>query len=113
MSIIEINQKIKKIQDLCYKLNEIDFKDYCITNQFKNLKRSPNDFDYVKNLKFDIDELDDDYMLITLIYTTKLRQLTEKASMININLYEDENLDFFIKQYGIVIIKEKSSEIEI
>jgi hypothetical protein len=52
MSIIEINQKIKKIQDLCYKLNEIDFKDYCITNQFKNLKRSPNDFDYVKNLKF-------------------------------------------------------------
>ena len=49
MSIIEINQKIKKIQDLCYKLNEIDFKDYCITNQFKNLKRSPSDFDYVKN----------------------------------------------------------------
>ena len=113
MSIIEINQKIKKIQDLCYKLNEIDFKDYCITNQFKNLKRSPSDFDYVKNLKFDIDELDDDYMLITLIYTTKIRQLTEKASMININLYEDQNLDFFIKQYGIVIIKEKSSEIEI
>jgi len=113
MSIIEINNKIKKIQDLCYKLNEIDFKDYCITNQFKNIKRSPSDFDYVKNLKFDIDELDDDYMLITLIYTTKLNQLTEKATKVNINLFEDLDLDFFIKHYGIVIIKEKSSEIEI
>jgi len=100
-----IQTKINKIYDLCDQLNIIDYKEYCIMNNFKNLEKKYDDFKYIHKLKFslesEVDELDDIHELIQIIYFTKLNNLKKLATTKGVKLYDTNDINFFIKQYNI------------
>jgi hypothetical protein len=100
-----LETKINKIHDLCNKLNVIDYKEYCIMNNFKDLEKKYDDFKYIHKLKFsiesEVDELDDIHELIQIIYFTKSSNLKKLATKKGVKLYDTNDINFFIKQYNI------------
>jgi len=98
-----MEEKISQLQQICYKLDIIQFKQYCITNNFKNLKKKLIDFNNFENLKlgFEEDDIDDLIELFNVLVMGNYKNLMELANKNNINLLEDKDVIYFIKHYNI------------
>lgn len=98
-----MEEKISELQQICYKLDIIQFKQYCITNNFQNLKKKLVDFNNFENLKlgFEEDDIDDLIQLFTVLVIGHSKNLKELAIKNNINLFEDKDVIYFIQHYNV------------
>ena len=98
-----MEEKINELQQICYKLDIIQFKHYCITNNFKNLKKKLVDFNNFENLKlgFEEDDIDDLIQLFNVLVIGNYKNLMELANKNNINLLEDKDVIYFIQHYNV------------
>jgi hypothetical protein len=98
-----MEQKITQLQQICYKLDIIQFKEYCITNNFKNLQKKLINFNNFENLKlgFEEDDIDDLIQLFTVLIMGHTKNLKDLAITNNINLFEDKDVIHFIQYYNV------------
>ena len=101
MFLLDEEDKIKIIIDTCKKIDYINFKFEAIQSEFKNIKKKLSNYDYIKKLSnienwsmYDVLELERTYKNIN----KKLKNLSNKE---NINLFEDQDINYFIKYYKI------------
>jgi hypothetical protein len=98
---IDDEQKKEIIIETCKKIDYINFKFEAIQSEFKNIKKKFSHYNYIKKINnieswsmYDIVELERTYKNIN----NKLKNLSNKE---NINLFEDQDINYFIKYYNI------------
>jgi hypothetical protein len=98
-----MEEQIKDLEKVCYKLDIYRYKLYCISNEFKNLTKKFSDFSTFKNLKlsFVIDEIEDNILLFSILAKGNNKKLKDCADKKSIDVFENEDIDFFIKFYKI------------
>jgi hypothetical protein len=69
----------------------------------QNLKKKFSDFNTFKNLKlsFVLDEIDDNVLLFTILANGHNKTLKDCATKKSIDVFENKDIDFFIKFYKI------------
>ena len=98
-----MEEQIKDLEKVCYKLDIYRYKLYCISNEFKNLTKKFSDFSTFKNLKlsFVIDEIEDNILLFTVLANGHNKKLKDCANLKSIDVFENKDINFFIKFYKI------------
>ena len=98
-----MEEQIKELEKVCDKLDIYQYKLYCISNEFKNLTKKFSDFSTFKNLKlsFVLDEIEDNILLFTILANGHNKKLKDCANIKFIDVFENEDIDFFIKFYKI------------
>jgi hypothetical protein len=98
-----MEEQIKELQKVCNKLDIYRYKYYCISNEFKNLTKKLSDFNTFKNLKlsFVLDEIEDNILLFTVLANGHNKKLKDCANLKSIDVFENKDINFFIKFYKI------------
>jgi hypothetical protein len=98
-----MEEQIKNLEKICHKLDIYQYKLYCISNEFKNLTKKFSDFNTFKNLKlsFVLDEIEDNILLFTILANGHNKKLKDCANTKSIDVFENKDINFFIKFYNI------------
>jgi hypothetical protein len=99
MFLLDDTEKMNRIIDTCKKIDYLYFKLYAIISKFKNLKNKLSDYDYIKKFK----NIDNMTMIdvIALEQAYKVIDKDIKRHSKNIDLFEDQDINYFIKYYNV------------
>jgi len=96
---IDEDQKLQIIIEICKKIDIVSFKYLCIKSKFKNVPNKYSDFNYIIAYKsidnwsmYQISELENNYK-------NQYKKLLGSSK--NIDLLEDQDINYFIKYYNI------------
>ena len=106
MFIQDEEEKIKIIIEACKKIDYINFKFEAIKSEFKNIKKKFSDYNYIKNLDNINNWSNYDFLKLEKIYKNLNKKLKSLSNKENIDLFEDKDINYFIKYYNITFEKD-------
>jgi hypothetical protein len=100
MLIIDEEEKNQIITETCKKLDITNFKIDAIQSEFKNLNKKLHDYNYIKKLNIENCSIHD-MIQLERTYVKLYKTLKSLSNKENIDLFEDQDITYFIKYYNV------------